>query len=65
MKVLLTTARCNPPLTRTYECAEARYFENKHKVSMYDKKGKLIAYAITDEWQAVVFEKDNKTYVIK
>lgn len=69
MKVLLTTSHCNPPLTRTIECDNVRYFEAQHKVSMYAKRGKtskLIAYAITDEWQNIVIvDNDGKSYVIK
>ena len=59
MKVLLTTAHCNPPLTRTFICNEARYFEAKHKLSMYNEKGKVIAWAIIDEWQKVVIVHDD------
>ena len=63
MKVLLTTAHCNPPLTRTIVCDEVRYFENQHKVSMYakrhGKKGVLIAWVITDEWQAIKIVADD------
>lgn len=70
MKVLLTTAHCNPPLTRTIVCDEVRYFENQHKVSMYakrhGKKGVLIAWAITDEWQAIkIVADDGYEQVIK
>lgn len=59
MKVLLTTGRCNQPLTRTFACYEARYFEAKHKLSMYNEKGKIIAWAIIDEWQKVVIVHDD------
>ena len=70
MKVLLTTAHCNPPLTRTIVCDEVRYFKNQHKVSMYakrhGKKGVLIAWAITDEWQAIkIVADDGYEQVIK
>lgn len=63
MKVLLTTSHCNPPLTRTIVCDEVNYFENQHKVSMYatrhGKKRVLIAWAITDEWQAIKIVSDD------
>lgn len=59
MKVLLTTGRCSQPLTRTFVCYEARYFEAKHKLSMYNEKGKVIAWAIIDEWQKVVIVHDD------
>ena len=70
MKVLLTTDHCNPPLTRTIVCDEVYYQENRHKVSMYvqrhGKKRVLIAWAITDEWQAIVIEsEDGQKQVIK
>ena len=66
MKVLLTTGHCNPPLTRTFTCATMRYFEAKHKLTMYDAKGKVIAWAIIDEWQAVKYIDDNgQEHVIK
>lgn len=55
MKVLLTTGRCNPPLTRTIECDTMRYFEAKRKLSMYDENGTLIAYAIIDEWLRISY----------
>ncbi len=65
MKVLLTTARCNPPLTRTINCATLRYFEAKHKVTMYDAKGHVVAWAITDEWQAISYidDKGNEHFI--
>ena len=59
MNVLLTTGRCNHPLTRTFACYEARYFEAKHKLSMYNEKGKVIAWVIIDEWQKVVIVHDD------
>ena len=66
MKVLLTTGHCNPPLTRIFTCATMRYFEAKHKLTMYDAKGKVIAWAIIDEWQAVKYIDDNgQEHVIK
>lgn len=66
MKVLLTTGHCNPPLTRTFTCATLRYFEAKHKLTMYDAKGKVIAWAIIDEWQAVKYIDDNgQEHIIK
>lgn len=66
MKVLLTTARCNPPLTRTIICATMRYFDAKRKVTMYDAKGKVIAWAMIDEWQAVKYIDDNgQEHIIK
>lgn len=66
MKVLLTTDHCNPPLTRTIECATMRYFDTKHKVTMYDAKGKVIAWAITDEWLAIKYIDDKgHEHVIK
>ena len=55
MKVLLTTGHCNPPLTRSIICDTMRYFEAKHKVTMYDAKGKVIAWAIIDEWLAISY----------
>ena len=58
MKVLLTTAHCNPPLTRTIVCDTLRYFEAKHKVTMYDAKGKVKAWAITDEWHEISYIDD-------
>ena len=66
MKVLLTTARCNPPLTRTIICVTMRYFDAKRKVTMYDAKGKVIAWAMIDEWQAVKYIDDNgQEHIIK
>ena len=66
MKVLLTTGHCNPPLTRTIECDTMRYFDAKHKVTMYDRKGKVIAWAIIDEWLAVSYiDNDGKEHFIK
>ena len=65
MKVLLTTARCNPPLTRTIKCATLRYFDAKHKVTMYDAKGHVVAWTITDEWQAISYidDKGNEHFI--
>ena len=66
MKVLLTTGHCKPPLTRTIECDTMRYFDAKHKVTMYDRKGKVIAWAIIDEWLAVSYiDNDGKEHFIK
>ena len=66
MKVLLTTGHCNPPLTRTFTCYEARYFEAKHKLSMYNNKGKVIAWAIIDEWLKVeIVHDDGHVQIIK
>ena len=66
MKVLLTTGHCKPPLTRTFTCDTLRYFEAKHKLTMYDAKGKVIAWAIIDEWQAVKYIDDNgQEHIIK
>ena len=59
MKVILTTGYCNPPLKRIFTCNEVCYFENKHKLSMYNEKGKVIAWVITDEWQEVVIVYDD------
>ncbi len=59
MKVLLTSSHCNPPLIRTIECDTLRYFDAKHKVTMYDAKGKVISWAIIDEWQAISYIDDN------
>ena len=43
-----------------------RYFEAKHKLTMYDAKGKVIAWAIIDEWQAVKYIDDKgQEHVIK
>ena len=58
MKVLLTTARCTPHLTRTIVCDTMRYFDAKHKVTMYNAKGKVIAWAITDEWHEIKYIDD-------
>ena len=55
LKVKLVTGHCNPPLTRTITCDTLRYFEAKHKVTMYHAKGKVKAYAITDEWLAISY----------
>ena len=35
-----------------------RYFDTKHKVTMYDAKGKVIAWAITDEWHEIKYIDD-------
>lgn len=58
LKVKLVTGHCNPPLTRTITCDTLRYFEAKHKVTMYDAKGKVKAYAITYEWLAISYIDD-------
>ena len=43
-----------------------RYFEAKHKLTMYDAKGKVIAWAIIDEWLAVSYiDNDGKEHFIK
>lgn len=55
IKVLLTTARCTPHLTRTIECDTMRYFDAKRKVTMYDAKGKVKAYAMIDEWHEIKY----------
>ena len=55
LKVKLVTGHCNPPLTRIITCDTLRYFDAKHKVTMYDAKGKVKAYAITDEWLAISY----------
>ena len=35
-----------------------RYFDAKHKVTMYNAKGKVIAWAITDEWHEIKYIDD-------
>ena len=47
LKVKLTTGHCNPPLTRTITCDTLRYFDAKHKVTMYDAKGKVMTERLT------------------
>ena len=59
MKVLLTSGYYNPPLILTFNCNKVHYFENKHKLSMYNEKGKVIGWCIIDEWQEVVIEYDD------
>lgn len=44
--------------TRIITCDTLRYFDAKHKVTMYDAKGKVKAYAITDEWLAISYIDD-------
>lgn len=58
MKVLLTTARCTPHLTRTIVCNTIRYFNAKHEVRIYNAKGKLIACAIMDDWHEIKYIDD-------
>lgn len=66
MKVLLTSSRTNQPLTLTFACYEVRYFEAKHKLSMYNEKGKVIAWAIIDEWKKVeILHDDGHEQIIK
>lgn len=68
-KVTLVSDHCKPPLTRVITCDDATYVENTHLIKMYEKHGKknkLIAWAVTDEWQHVVFEDEKgATYIIK
>lgn len=59
MKVLLTTARCNPPLTRTFICSEACYLESQHKLILYNEEGHITAYTYVDDWQKVVVVHDD------
>lgn len=59
LKVKLTTGHCNPPLTRVITCDTLRYFEAKHKVTLYDAKGKVVAWVITDEWVAISYVDNN------
>ena len=65
MKVLLTTDRCTPALTRTIVCDTMRYFDSKRKLLMYDKKGHLCAYAMIDEWAEVSYICKGKQHYIK
>lgn len=66
MKVNLTTGHCNPPLTQTLECDTLRYFDNKRKLTMYDKKGKVIAFAMVDEWLSIIYiDNDGQEHFIK
>lgn len=58
MKVLLTTARCNPPLTIKIVCSALRYFSRGKKLSMYNEKGYLIRIAYIDDWQAISYIDD-------
>lgn len=55
LKVKLTTGHCNPPLTRTITCDTLRYFDAKRKVTMYDAKGKVKAWAMVDEWLSISY----------
>ena len=66
MKVLLTSGRCFPTLTRVIKCSKFNYSVIRDKITMYDDKGKIISYTYLNNWVEVSYiDSEGKRHFIK
>ena len=66
MKVLLTTGRCFPSLTRVIKCSKLNYSVIKDKITMYDDKGKIISWTYLNDWVEVSYiDSEGQRHFIK